>query len=189
MCTKISPMSATREWKADCRLSENGRQSSTLSLRLPARPAEYCIATTKHCRVSHPQPGLPVKFRGPYAASVFPRQISPRWPVLGSKFALNDQGGNAMREHNQALKMAVALIAALLLAGAASAQDYPTRRITFIVGYGAGGGVIDVSARAFADKIEKRLGQSVTIDYRPGAQSQIAFEAVNKAPPDGYTLG
>jgi len=94
-----------------------------------------------------------------------------------------------MREFNQAMKIAVTLIAALSLAKAAIAQDYPARRITFIVGYGAGGGVIDVTAHAFADKIEKRLGQPVTIDYRPGAQSQIAFEAVNRAPPDGYTLG
>ena len=88
-----------------------------------------------------------------------------------------------------ALRMAAVLAMAGLFAPGAFSQDYPSKRITFIVGYGAGGGIVDVSAHALADKLERRLGQPVTIDYRPGGQSQIAFEAVNRAPPDGYTLG
>lgn len=94
-----------------------------------------------------------------------------------------------MKRINRAVRAAAALAAALSLSTSAFAQDFPTKRINFIVGYGAGAGIVDVSARMLADKLEKRLGQPVTIDYRPGAQSQIAFEAVNKAAPDGYTLG
>ena len=87
------------------------------------------------------------------------------------------------------VRAAAVLAAALIFSSSAFAQDYPNKRITFIVGYGAGAGIVDVSARLLAEKMERRLGQPVTIDYRPGAQSQIAFEAVNRAPPDGYTLG
>ena len=94
-----------------------------------------------------------------------------------------------MKRINRALRTAAALAAAVSVSTSAFAQDYPTKRINFVVGYGVGAGVVDVSARFLADKLERRLGQPVTIDYRPGAQSQIAFEIVNKAPPDGYTLG
>jgi tripartite-type tricarboxylate transporter receptor subunit TctC len=94
-----------------------------------------------------------------------------------------------MERINRAVRAAAVLVAALTLSTSAFAQDYPTKRITFIVGYGAGAGVVDVSARALTDKLERRLGQPVTVEYRPGAQSQIAFEAVNRAAPDGYTLG
>ena len=94
-----------------------------------------------------------------------------------------------MERINRAVRAAASLAAALTLSTSAFAQDYPTKRINFVVGYGVGAGVVDVSARFLADKLERRLGQPVTIDYRPGAQSQIAFEIVNKAQPDGYTLG
>ena len=86
-------------------------------------------------------------------------------------------------------KGSVALVAAFMLAQNAFAQDYPSKRITFLVGYGAGGAIIDVPVRVLADKLERRFGQPFTVEYRPGAQSQIAFEALHNAPPDGYTLG
>jgi tripartite-type tricarboxylate transporter receptor subunit TctC len=92
------------------------------------------------------------------------------------------------RTNYYAVATAVALAAAVGLQGAL-AQDFPSRRMTLIVGYAAGGGVVDGSVRVLADKVQAKLGQPLIIDYRAGAQSQIAFEAVNKAPPDGYTLG
>jgi tripartite-type tricarboxylate transporter receptor subunit TctC len=71
---------------------------------------------------------------------------------------------------------------------ATGAQEYPTRPITLIVPYTAGGGN-DLLARAAADKMSKTLGQHIVIENRGGAGGSIATRAIAKAEPDGYTLG
>ena len=73
-------------------------------------------------------------------------------------------------------------------AGAAAAQDYPTRPITLVVPYAAGGGN-DVMARIVAEKMSKSLGQQIVIENKGGAGGSIATRQVAKAAPDGYTLG
>ena len=81
------------------------------------------------------------------------------------------------------------LIAALATSAApASAQDYPTRPITLIVPYAAGGGN-DAMARAMADRMGAALGGQIVIENRGGAGGSIATRAIAKAAPDGYTLG
>jgi tripartite-type tricarboxylate transporter receptor subunit TctC len=85
-------------------------------------------------------------------------------------------------------RIAAALIAALLVAGAAQAQDYPTRPITLVVPYAAGGGN-DVMARIVAEKMSRTLGQQIVIENKGGAGGSIATRQVAKAAPDGYTLG
>ena len=70
---------------------------------------------------------------------------------------------------------------------AAQEQDYPTRNITVLLGYGAGGGA-DTSTRYFADKLSKLAGKAVIIENRPGAQATLAAEAAARARPDGYTV-
>jgi tripartite-type tricarboxylate transporter receptor subunit TctC len=70
----------------------------------------------------------------------------------------------------------------------AAAQDFPTRPITLIVPYSAGGGN-DVMARVAADKMSKTLGQQIVIENRGGAGGSIATRQIAKAAPDGYTLG
>jgi tripartite-type tricarboxylate transporter receptor subunit TctC len=82
---------------------------------------------------------------------------------------------------------ALALCAAALFAPMASAQDYPTRPITLVVPYAAGGGN-DVMARTVAEKMSRTLGQNVVVENRAGAGGSIATRAVAKAAPDGYTL-
>lgn len=81
-----------------------------------------------------------------------------------------------------------ALIAALPFGAAAPAQDYPTRPVTLIVPWGAGGAV-DTAARVIAPKLSDRLGKPVVVENRPGAGSVIGTAAAAKAAPDGYTLG
>jgi tripartite-type tricarboxylate transporter receptor subunit TctC len=69
----------------------------------------------------------------------------------------------------------------------ARAQAYPTRPVRIVVGYSAGSNP-DVASRLLAQWLSERLGQPFVVDNRPGAASNIATEAVVKAPPDGYTL-
>lgn len=82
---------------------------------------------------------------------------------------------------------ATALTGLLAVAGLAGAQDYPTRPITFIVPFAAGGGV-DSIMRRMSDDLHKALGQPIVIDARPGANGAIGSAAVARATPDGYTL-
>jgi tripartite-type tricarboxylate transporter receptor subunit TctC len=69
----------------------------------------------------------------------------------------------------------------------ASAQAYPARPVRWIVGFAPGGGV-DIIARLMGQWLSERLGQPFVIENRPGAATNIATEAVVRAPPDGYTL-
>lgn len=81
----------------------------------------------------------------------------------------------------------VALIAAMLFAVPSGAQDYPTRTITMVVPYPAGG-PSDVVARIVADGMSKRLGQAIIIENVGGAGGTIGTVRVAAAEPDGYTL-
>jgi tripartite-type tricarboxylate transporter receptor subunit TctC len=67
------------------------------------------------------------------------------------------------------------------------AQEYPTKPVRIIVGFAPGGGA-DIAARLIGQWLSERLGQSFVIENRPGAGSNIATEAVVRAPSDGYTL-
>src|SRR4051812_22329883 len=81
-----------------------------------------------------------------------------------------------------------AAFAAPLLAGAAaSAADYPTRAITLVVPYPAGGGV-DAMARVVAQKLSDAFRQTVNVDNRGGGGGTVGTRAVARATPDGYTL-
>lgn len=85
-----------------------------------------------------------------------------------------------------------AAIAAILIAPAqyrsAQADDYPSRPVTLIVPWAAGGAV-DTLARIAAPKLGERLGKPVVVENRPGGGSSIGTAVGAKAAPDGYTLG
>jgi len=85
------------------------------------------------------------------------------------------------------LMTAIATAVLLLNPAAASAQAYPSRPITVIVPFAAGGPV-DVDTRRYAGRIADLLGQSVVTDYKPGAGTSIGARFVAKSKPDGYTL-
>jgi tripartite-type tricarboxylate transporter receptor subunit TctC len=78
-------------------------------------------------------------------------------------------------------------LAALVGMSAAAAQDYPSRPLRLIVPFGAGG-VSDIVGRAYAGELEKRLGQSVVVENRPGASGNIGTAEVARSAPDGYSL-
>lgn len=78
-------------------------------------------------------------------------------------------------------------LAALVCAGFASAQTYPSRPVKIIVTFAAGGPT-DVIARIIAQKASESLGQQVVVENIPGASGNIALAAALRAPADGYTL-
>jgi tripartite-type tricarboxylate transporter receptor subunit TctC len=98
-----------------------------------------------------------------------------------------------MRAGATAAAIAAAIAAALSILGAAcpfpawGESDYPTRPVTLIVPYAAGG-VADLGMRIIADKLSSRLGQQFIVEDRPGAGGVIAAQAGASAAPDGYTL-
>ena len=87
----------------------------------------------------------------------------------------------------QLLHLAAGATALSSIPRSARGQAYPTRPVRIIVGFPAGGSP-DIVARLIGQWLSERLGQRFVIDDRPGAASNIATEAVVRAPPDGYTL-
>jgi tripartite-type tricarboxylate transporter receptor subunit TctC len=85
------------------------------------------------------------------------------------------------------LHLAAGAAALLVVPRIASAQAYPTRPVRCIVGYAPGGGT-DIFVRLVGQTLPARLGQPFVIENRAGASSNIATEAVIRAPADGYTL-
>ena len=87
----------------------------------------------------------------------------------------------------QFLQLAAGVAALAAVPRVASAQAYPSRPVRLIVGYAPAGGT-DITARLIGQWLSERLGQQFVIENRPGANSNIATEAVVRASPDGYTL-
>jgi tripartite-type tricarboxylate transporter receptor subunit TctC len=89
-----------------------------------------------------------------------------------------------MRNLTRCLLVVIGLV---LLAVPASAQTFPTRPITMMVGLAAGG-ITDTTARLYAEAVSRNIGQRVIVENRTGAGGAVAAAAVQNAPPDGYTL-
>ena len=79
------------------------------------------------------------------------------------------------------------IVLALSFAAKADAETYPRGPVTIIVPFAAGGSV-DIVARPVAQALQEKLRHPFVVDYRPGANSQIATAYVAKSRPDGYTL-
>src|SRR6186713_2364694 len=83
---------------------------------------------------------------------------------------------------------AAACLALAAAALPAAAQGYPSRPVTLIVPWGAGGGT-DATARIVGSLLEKELGQPVTVVNRTGGSGVVGHAAIASSPPDGYTIG
>jgi tripartite-type tricarboxylate transporter receptor subunit TctC len=84
-------------------------------------------------------------------------------------------------------RAAILAFAAVLTAVPATAQTWPTRTVTLVVPFAAGGGT-DAIGRVIAERLSARLGQPVVVENKAGAASAIGTAYVAKAAPDGYTL-
>jgi tripartite-type tricarboxylate transporter receptor subunit TctC len=78
-------------------------------------------------------------------------------------------------------------VALMAVAGAALAQDYPTRPIRALTTTSAGG-ISDIFMRALGDELLKRWGQPIVVENRPGGMQNLGARACSEAPPDGYTI-
>ena len=78
-------------------------------------------------------------------------------------------------------------LSAIASIGAASAADYPSRPVRWVVGYPPGGAT-DIIARLIGQRLSEKLGQQFVIENKPGAGNNIATESVINAEPDGYTV-
>jgi tripartite-type tricarboxylate transporter receptor subunit TctC len=85
------------------------------------------------------------------------------------------------------LQLAAGVAALPVLSRLARAQTWPARPVRVIIGYTPGGSA-DLTARLMGQWLSERLGQPFVIENRPGGGTNIATEAVVRAPPDGYTL-
>jgi tripartite-type tricarboxylate transporter receptor subunit TctC len=108
----------------------------------------------------------------------------------------NNNGRRTKRRRGErrmiARRAAIGLVATGLSAlvwstGSASALDYPTRTVRFVVGFAAGGAT-DILARLIGQRLSERLGQQFIIENKPGAGNNIGTETVVNAEPDGYTV-
>jgi tripartite-type tricarboxylate transporter receptor subunit TctC len=86
------------------------------------------------------------------------------------------------------LALLVTTAACASQADSGDSANYPNKPIQLLVGYDAGGPT-DTGARLIAKELEKKLDTTITVVNRPGAGSQIAYTALTKAKPDGYTMG
>jgi tripartite-type tricarboxylate transporter receptor subunit TctC len=92
-----------------------------------------------------------------------------------------------MERRRHFLQLAAGALALPALVRVAAAQAWPTKPVHLIVGFAPGGGT-DIIARLIAAWLADHLGQQVIVENRPGAGTNLATEAVVRAPADGYTL-
>jgi len=117
---------------------------------------------------------------------VVPYDVRDGWPLSARPASIRNEDHPMTRALTR-LVWAGFCAATLFAAPMALAQNYPTRPITLLVPYAAGGGN-DVMARIAADKMSRTLGQQIVVENRGGAGGTIATRDAARAAPDGYTL-
>lgn len=95
-------------------------------------------------------------------------------------------GRNRLRASVLAIGLSLAAGLAMTRPALAQAPDYPVKPIRFVVS-SAAGGVVDIRARRFGQRLSELLKQPIIVDNRPGASTTIGAEFVARSAPDGYT--
>src|SRR5262245_26961248 len=93
----------------------------------------------------------------------------------------------AARQKGSIVRITGVILCCTVAAGAAVAQEYPSKPIRFIAP-NLPGGPTDILARLIGQKLTESTGQTVVVENRAGASGIIGTEAAAKSPPDGYTL-
>ncbi len=88
---------------------------------------------------------------------------------------------------SQLLRALLAIAVLFAASVGAAAQTYPTRPVTFVAPYAAGGG-IDLLARLLAQRLERRFGRPFVVENKAGSATAIAASALARAAPDGHTI-
>ena len=124
-----------------------------------------------------------------------PTKADGSWRRLGRCHRIAPDGPTALEHQprerimpNRRTMTIIALAGVMLLLGLEPGQteDYPSRPIRLIITTPAGS-LVDVLGRLFAQGLSERLGQTIVVDNRPGAMTQIGADALNRASPDDYT--
>src|SRR5262245_28348467 len=110
---------------------------------------------------------------------------SPR-PVQAGPLRQRQRGTGRMQRRRFG-GLCLALLSLLVVPGLGWAQDYPSRPIRLIITSPAGS-LVDVLGRLIAEELGAGLGQTVVVDNRPGAMTQVGSDVLNRASADGYTL-
>ena len=104
----------------------------------------------------------------------------------GHSLAHEDEGGDGSCTCKRCATCA-SLASRLLLATPAAAQDYPTKPVTIIIPFAAGGAG-DILARILSPRLEKAFGKPFVVENKPGAGGVIGAVATARAEPDGHTI-
>ena len=92
-----------------------------------------------------------------------------------------------MSSFKLSLGSALCALSTFCLSSTAIAQTYPTKTVSIVVSYPAGGDT-DVIARVFAERLGAKFGQQFVVENKPGASGTIGNAFVAKSAPDGHTL-
>src|SRR5262249_31620738 len=125
-----------------------------------------------------------VRWRNRSASRITAKRLAPG----GAPSNMSVCGREASHDADMADGCRGARVAPVAPAARAPARSLPPKPIRLVVAFPPGGSS-DIVARAMQPHLEKRLGQPVVIDNRPGAGGLIGLEAVAKSPPDGYVIG
>src|SRR5256885_9127006 len=100
---------------------------------------------------------------------------------------IRDRSETFMASRRTAICLIAIGISAIASLGGASALDYPTRPVRWVVGYPPGGAT-DILARLIGQRLSERLGQQIVIENKPRARNKNATETGINTQPPGYTL-
>jgi tripartite-type tricarboxylate transporter receptor subunit TctC len=112
-------------------------------------------------------------------------RMQPALPACDDETLSTEGSFMQRRLFNQAI--VASLVSPWLATGALAQTDYPNKPIRLIITHAAGG-LPDTVARIYAQRLTTKLGISVLVDNKPGANGQLAAQAVSSSPADGYTF-